>query len=154
MADLASELVPARAAALEASRDDPRATMPEPPAVSLVSVRDVRLPMVAGLESRMDAFYAGLLRFERVGPQPGDEGPVYRAENHDVRFAIVEVPGEREGCRPIGIVTPFFGEIVERLSADKIELEIIRGLVAGADGLLVQDPAGNWLALAPLRKFS
>ena len=61
------------------SRSDARPKLPEPPPVTLVSVQDVRLPTVAGLERLLDEFYAGLLRFERVAEQaPGDPaiGPI------------------------------------------------------------------------------
>lgn len=141
-------------AALRASREDARPRMPEPPPVSLVAVRDVRLPVVAGLERALDAFYADLLGLERVEPPADTEGgPIYRAENHDLVFDVVEVPPERQGCRPLGIVTPRFGQIVERLDEMKLEYEPLQGLVAGEDGILLQDPTGNWIALTPLRAF-
>ena len=139
------------AASLAASREDRRPTMPEPPPVSLASVRDVRLPMIAGLERPTDAFYVGMLRFERAEPRDGDEGPVYRADNHDLRLFVLERPGQPESARPTQVMTPFFGEVIERLRADKIEHELVRGLFAGTDGALLQDPSGNWVALAPRR---
>lgn len=46
---------------------DARPRMPEPPPVRLVAIADVRLPASAGLETELDAFYIGLLRFEREG---------------------------------------------------------------------------------------
>jgi len=143
-------------ASLEQSRDDRRPRLPEPPPVSLESVQDVTLPTVAGLEPALDAFYRDLLRFERVPAPAGADpavGPVYRAENHELRFVVQEVPTEREGRRPIGIVTPFLTEIIEYLETEGIEHELVRGLVAGTDGGRLQDPAGNWVALVPLREI-
>src|SRR5690606_29224695 len=99
--------------------------------------------------------YRDLLRFERVPAPAGADpavGPVYRAENHELRFVVQEVPTEREGRRPIGIVTPFLSEIIEYLETEGIEHELVRGLVAGTDGALLQEPAGNWVALVPLRE--
>jgi hypothetical protein len=128
--------------------------MPEPPPVFLVAVREVRLPVVAGLERALDAFYSDLLRFEKAEVAADTEaGPVYRAENHHLAFDVVEVPPERQGCRPLGIVSPHFGQIVERLDEMKLEYEPLQGLVAGEDGILLQDPTGNWIALTPLRAF-
>lgn len=146
-------LSPASApATLREAADDGRPHIPEPPPVSLVSIRDITLPMVAGLETRLDAFYAGILRFCRAAAGVG-EGPVYEAENHDLRFYVLEKPPEREECRPIGIITPHLGEILEILEARRIEHEYVRGLVAGQDGVLLRDPAGNWVALLPLREI-
>ncbi len=141
-------------ATLEAARGDARPKMPEPPPVRLMSVRDVRLPMVAGLERAMDGFYRDLLRFERVevGADRG-EGPVYRAENHDLRLDVVEVPPEDQVSRPLGVISPHYGEILEWLAEARIEFERVRGLSAGDDGVLLQDPSGNWVALSPLREF-
>jgi hypothetical protein len=141
-------------ATIRASREDARPRMPEPPPVSLVSVQDVRLPVVAGLERELDAFYGDLLGFERVeGSADRGEGPVYRAENHQLCFFVVEVPPERQNCRPLGILTPHFAEIADRLGELKIEHELVRGLSAGEDGILLQDPTGNWIALTPISGF-
>lgn len=131
--------------------DDLRPHMPEPPAVSLVSIRDVTLPMVAGLESQLDPLYIDILRFRRG--QSEDGSPVYHAENHDLRFYVLEKPPAREECRPIGIVTPHLADITETLATLRIEHEYVRGLVAGQDGVLMRDPAGNWMALLPLREI-
>lgn len=137
--------------------NDARPRVPEPPPVQLVSIRDVRLPVVAGLERELDAFYRDLLRFERVpAPDPAAEantGPIYRAENHDLRFFVVEVPPERPSCRAIGIVSPHWREIIERLDEQRTPYEFARGLVAASDGVLLQDPTGNWVALFPLREI-
>src|SRR5687768_7544306 len=142
------------AATIQASREDSRPKMPEPPPVALVAVQDVRLPVVAGLEHELDWFYRDLLRFERQeASADSPDGPVYRSENHDLCFFVVEVPPERPGCRPVGIISPFFSEIVEQLDKARHEFEHQRGLVTGEDGILLQDPSGNWITLAPLRRF-
>ena len=136
---------------------DDRPHMPEPPPVRLEVISDVVLPTVAGLERQLDAFYVRLLRFERGEPGgaadgPRLPGPVYWADNHGVRFEVFEPPGGRESCRPIGIVTPHLDEIVQTLTVEGVEFEYIRGLVAGEDGVLLRDPAGNWLILVPWRE--
>ena len=134
--------------------DDARPKMPEPPPVRLVSIREVTLPAVAGREVALDAFYGSILGFVRsddVQPEP-NQGPVYQAENHDLRFHLVERPPEREECRPIGIVSARFAEVLDTLIERRIEHEYVRGLVGGQDGVLLRDPAGNWLAILPLRE--
>ena len=149
-----AEPTPGANATLRVSREDPRLKMPEPPPVCLVSVRDVCLPVVAGLETALDAFYRDLLGLERVEASADiGRGPIYRAENHDLCFDVIEKPPERQGCRPLGIVTPFFARIVEQFEEMKLDYEPVHGLVAGEDGILLQDPTGNWIALAPLREF-
>lgn len=140
---------------IAASREDSRPKMPEPPPVSLVAVQDVRLPMVAGLEHELDIFYRDQLRFERVDAYTDEVGvgPVYRAENHDLCFDVVETPQDRQGCRPLGIITPHYAEIVIGLDQQKAEYEIVRGIFAGTEELIMKDPAGNWIALIPQRDF-
>ncbi|HEX8914051.1 MAG TPA: hypothetical protein VF796_17010 [Humisphaera sp.] len=49
---------------------DRRPTLPEPPPVRLVAVADVVLVCPPGVEREMDAFYVGLLRFEREDEPP------------------------------------------------------------------------------------
>ena len=128
--------------------DDLRPLIPEPPPVRLAAVRDVTLPMRAGLEHKIEPFYVNLLRFRR---RPGAE-PVYEAENHDLHLRVTELGPERPDVRPLGVQTPFFNEIVSDLDAMRYEYDLVRGLVAGDDAVLLQDPAGNWLAVAPLRE--
>jgi hypothetical protein len=141
------------AGTMAASRGDDRPKMLEPPPVVLAAVQDVRLPVVAGLETQLDEFYRDLLRFDRLQrTADAGEGPVYRAENHDLVFFVVEVPpDDRQGCRPLGILSPHYSQIIERLTEMGTEFEIVRGLVAGTEELIVKDPTGNWLALSPLQ---
>ena len=131
---------------------DARPRVPEPPPVALVSVTDVRLASVAGREHLLDRFYVDLLRFERDHDAGGPFDLVYKAENHDLRFRIVETPPARDDCRPLGVLTPLFREIVEQLETMRYPFDRVRGLVAGEDALLLQDPAGNWLAVAAMRE--
>lgn len=145
------QLVVAAARTIRASREDDRPHLPEPPPVALAAVQDVRLPMVAGLERALDEFYVGLLRFERTAGSGGGvtEGPAYRGENHSLVFHVTEVPEERKGCRPVGIVTPFFGEVIQALEEQNRDYELVRGLGPGSISLLIQDPAGNWVEISP-----
>ena len=140
------------AATIQASREDERPRLPEPPPVALVAVQDVHLPMVAGLERKLDEFYRDLIGFERVDRQADmGEGPVYRSANHDLLFQVVEVPDEGRGARPIGILTPRYRDIVQRFVDTNVDFEIVRGVTAGTEELLIQDPAGNWIALSPVQ---
>lgn len=82
------ELEAAGDAAGLGTRGDRRPRMPEPLPVKLLAVEDVRLPATAGLEARLDDFYAGLLEFERVDvelPRP--------------RAKVEPLPGVREEGR-------------------------------------------------------
>ena len=116
----------------------------------LLVVRDVTLPMRAGLEHRVVPFYVDLLRFRRLAGEAG--GVAFEAENFDLHFRVTELSPERPDVRPLGVLTPFFNDIVSELDAMKYEYDLVRGLVAGDDAVLLQDPAGNWLAVAPLRE--
>ena len=130
--------------------DDLRPLIPEPPPVRLAAVRDVTLPMRAGLEHKVVPFYVGLLRFRRLPDGAG--GVAFEAERHALHFCVSELSPERDAVRPLGVLTPFFNDIVSELDAIKYDYELVRGLVAGDDAVLLQDPAGNWLAVAPLRE--
>jgi hypothetical protein len=67
------------------SKPDARPRVPEPLPVRLTAIEDVRLPAPAGVETELDAFYVGILEFQRV------EGELtYRADNFDLRFEILE----------------------------------------------------------------
>jgi len=123
---------------------DPRPKLLPPPPVQLVSIADVNLRAVVGVEKELDAFYIGLLRMER---EPALEAPghliVYRTENFRLRMEIVERPGPREDFRPLGVTVPSLADISKRLTDDGIEFVRQRGLWAGMDSLLLNDPAGN-----------
>lgn len=130
---------------------DRRPKMPEPPPVYLVAVEDVHLPSPAGREVELDAFYCGLLRFER----DSSDGQliVYRAENLRLVFDVVEPPIQRDEFRPAVIAVPLLGEVERQLVEREIEYERQRGLSPAQDQLVLRDPAGNWVALCELREF-
>jgi len=78
---------------------DRRPTIPEPPPVRVIAVDDVSLAATAKEATKLDAFYVGLLKFER---DEKDAGFVYKAENVRLRFAIEESPPKDE-MRVLGI---------------------------------------------------
>ncbi len=114
------------------------------------AVRDVHLPYITGSEELLDGFYLGLLRFER---KAADFPPAYEAENVAIRFVRHDTRPDRHDVRPVGIVSDDYLDSVERLRDAEVEVEEVKGLVAGSDGLLLRDPAGNWLTLAPRREI-
>jgi hypothetical protein len=128
---------------------DKRPLIPEPLPVRLLTVDDATLPTAAGLETQLDEFYIGLLKFER--DQKAD-GLVYRADNFRLRFEIIEMRPERETIRPLAIEVPALVEIEHRLIERELEYSRQRGLTAGEDRLQLRDPAGNWIELAEFRR--
>jgi hypothetical protein len=130
---------------------DPRPKIPEPPPVQLVAVADVIIPAVAGLEKELDAFYVGLLRFER---DVAAQEIVYRAENFRLRFDLHERPQSREDMRPIGIAVPSLAEMIEKLTDLEIEFIRQRGISPAQDTLLLRDPTGNWIELSEMTQVS
>ncbi|HUB26511.1 MAG TPA: hypothetical protein VL992_13880 [Tepidisphaeraceae bacterium] len=125
---------------------DSRPRVLPPPPVQLVAIADVSLPAVAGLESDLDAFYAGLLKFEREHPPAGPGHQiVYRAENARLRLSVHETPPTRPDFRPALVVVPRLSELVQRLNdAEKMYVRQ-PGLAPGAECVVLQDPAGNWV---------
>lgn len=143
------ELESSRSAALPPS--DKRPHMPEPPPVRLVAVEDVHLPAPAGAEVALDSFYVGLLKFER---EPTAEGEIaYKAENVRLRLQVHEPPLERDDYRQTMIEVPSLADLELKLIEREIEYERQRGLGAAQDLLVLQDPAGNWVALSEMREF-
>jgi hypothetical protein len=146
----------AEGAALSAAVDaaeDRRPKLEEPPPVRLVSIDDCQLWVPAGLERQLDEFYAGLLNFERQGPER-DEGRyelIYRAENFRLRIEVLERPLPREDFRPLAVVVPSLNDLAQRLAEARIEYERQRGLVPGQDNLLLNDPAGNSVMIGECR---
>ena len=131
-----------------AARADDRPTLPEPPPVRVVALRDVILPTLAGLHDKLAAFYVGLLQFR----QDSADLLAFEAENVCVRFnLVVDYPLERDHTRPLGIQVPHYRAILERLQTGRSDFEVVRGLVAGNDAILIRDPAGNWIAIGELR---
>jgi hypothetical protein len=121
--------------------------VPEPLPVRLLTVDDATLVTMAGLEVQLDAFYVGLLQFER---EPGHD-PIYRADNFRVLFEVVEALPQRYSVRPLQVEVPRVGEIEFGLIERKIEYTRMRGISPGEERLSVQDPAGNWIEVVEYR---
>jgi hypothetical protein len=130
------------------STADTRPRMPEPLPVRLVTVDHAHLPSAAGLEVRLDDFYVLLLGFERIEQE---EPLAYRAENFNLCFDVLEPPLDRDTFRALGVEIPSLAEVERKLIDARIEYIRQKGLVPGHDNILLQDPAGNWLALTESR---
>ena len=129
-------------------RQDARPRVPEPIPVRLVAVADVTLPVTMGLGPALEAFYVGLLRFEK---EEGAEAPVYRAENFALRFEAQRPPVERDGYRAVGIEVLSLRAAEQKLIDAEIEYVRQRGLLPGTDSLVLLDPAGNQVELIESR---
>ena len=129
---------------------DPRRYMPEPPPVRVIAVEDVTLPAATGKAPELDAFYVGLLRFER---EPGESSLSYRAENVRLRFDVRLPPVQRDDYRPVSIEVPLLADVEKKLVEMQTEYERQRGLTPGSDQLVLLDPAGNWVAISEMREI-
>jgi len=127
---------------------DRRRHIPEPPPVRLLTLEDASLPAAAGLERQLDAFYVGLLGFERP---VGSEWPVYRAENFSVTFDVLEPPVQRDDYRALGVEVPSLPDLEEKLIKSETEYTRQRGLLPGEERIVLLDPAGNWLEIVDRR---
>ncbi len=123
--------------------------LPEPPPVWVEAVTDVQLPMTAGLEVELDAFYTQLLPFVRSDGDP----PRYEAENVAIGFVVHETPPDRGHARPTMMKLRHFVSFVTRLQEDQVPFDAIRGIGPGDDAVLLRDPAGNWLQIFDWRDF-
>ncbi len=141
------ELEPSSGLALTLDR---RRRIDEPLPVKLVAVRDVRLPAPAGVEVKLDAFYVGLLEFERVPPETA---LVYRAENVALRFDLEERPIGHESLRPQGIEVQSLADAELKLLEAGYEYARQRGVLPGSETIVLRDPAGNWIELVELRSI-
>jgi len=130
--------------------DDRRPLIPEPPPVRLVAVEDCSLFATAAHVPALDAFYVGLLKFEREG-EPSS--PVYRAENVRLRFMLIDQRAMREDMRPTGVELFSFTSLEDRLNEQEIPFTKERGLTAGELTYLLQDPAGNWVRIGLVRRI-
>ena len=130
---------------------DPRPRMAEPLPVRLLTVDDASLIAGAGLEKELDAFYVGLLGFERAEAQ---QGIAYQAENFRILFELVEPPVQRADMRALGIEVASLRETEARLIDAVIQYARQKGLNPGQESLLLQDPAGNWIELSGVSTFS
>lgn len=134
-------------------RHDRRPRIPEPLPVKLVAVDDVQLLALGGTEEALDAFYVGILRFEKLGPDSMEPQPVYRAENFILRFELGEPPVlERDNMRFQGIEVASLADTELQLIEAEIEYERSRGIQPGRETLVLRDPAGNWIELMESRE--
>ena len=127
---------------------DGRRRMDEPLPVKLVAVDDVRLPAPAGVEVQLDAFYVGLLGFERIPPEPE---LLYRAETFTLRFDVDERPVAHESLRPQGIEVSSLADLELKLIEGEYDYVRQRGVLPGSESIVMRDPAGNWVELVELR---
>ena len=133
-------------------RPDPRARMEEPLPVKLVAVDDVVLATPAGVDEALDAFYAGLLDFEKLGPETLEPQPAYRAENFILRFEIEGGPFvERDDFRVLGIEVQSLAETEHKLVQAELEYQRQRSVTPGRESIVLRDPAGNWIELVEMR---
>jgi len=128
---------------------DRRPLVPQPLPTRLVAVDDVHLPAAMQLSGNLDHFYETLLGFAR---EAHEAAIVYRAENFRLIFDVSSVPREREELRPLNIEVLSLRDTEQRLIDAEVAYERIRGLNAGADTLLVRDPAGNWVSISETRE--
>jgi hypothetical protein len=125
--------------------DDRPRLCPVPP-VHVVAISDVNLTAIAGLENQFDSFYAGLLQFERETHTQNAAGQiVYRAENVRLRLTVHERPPERIDLRPLIVALPNLAALVIRLNEREMMYVRQPGLLPGTEGILLRDPAGNFI---------
>jgi hypothetical protein len=129
---------------------DTRPRLPEPPPVRLVAIDDVHVPAAAGIETRLDAFYVGLLKFLREGADVGQI--TYKSENWRLYFDVLEPPISREDFRPVAIEIPNLGSLERELIDREIEFEWQKSLLPGQEQILLQDPAGNWVQVGQFQR--
>jgi hypothetical protein len=145
--------IPLDDASSRSGKPDLRPRLDDPPPVALNAVSDVVLPSAAGLESALNSFYVGLLAFRREPDEPGVL--VFRADKHALRLDVLEPPLHREAVRPTRLSTDLpLTVLVNQLIELEIPYEWIIELETATRHVLLQDPAGNWLAIdqrSPLR---
>jgi hypothetical protein len=110
-----------------------------------MTIEDAHLAAPAGCETELDAFYCGLLRFER---DANAEFPVYRSETHRLIFDILEPPLNRDDFRSLPIEMPSLIELEAGLIDHEIQYDRRRGLLPGQESLVLRDPAGNRLEIS------
>ena len=134
---------------------DQRPRMDEPLPVKLVAVDDVQIRTWRGLEEVLDAFYVGLLEFEKLGPETMEPQPAYRAENFILRFEVEDAPFvERDDFRVQGIEVQSLSATEHKLIQAELEYERQRSVTPGRESIVLRDPAGNWVELLEARAVS
>jgi hypothetical protein len=128
---------------------DRRRHMPEPPPVRLTAIEDVLLETIDGLDKQLDEFYVAMLQFERDANER--DRIVYRAENFRLLFDIRQRPIERPDMRPVGVEVRSLLDAEMKIIARELEYQRFKGLTAGSEQLMLQDPAGNWVSITERR---
>jgi hypothetical protein len=129
-------------------RPDRRPRMEEPLPVKLVTIGHATLVTAAGLERQLDDFYAGLLGFQRTGPE---HDIVYRSETFDLTFLVEEPPVRRDTLRALGVEVQSLQELELKLIDRQIPYTRQKSLTPGRESFLLMDPAGNWLEITESR---
>jgi len=128
---------------------DFRPRMPEPPVVRLISIDDVSIHATPATSALLDAFYIELLAFER------DDDPAhaiaYRAEKNRLIVEVFDVVPPRDDFRPVQLATPLFDAFVRRITELEMPFEWQKGVAPGLETAFLQDPAGNWISVEPIR---
>jgi len=131
---------------------DPRPRLPDPLPVRLVAVENVRMLAPRGADERLDAFYVGLLGFDRYcAPEAGGGELVFRADNFLLRFQFVDPPLVHDTLRPQGIEVDDLLALEKRFVEAELEFTRERGITPGRETLLLLDPAGNWVEIGEIR---
>lgn len=142
------ELEPATAG-FRAPPQDRRPHMPQPPPVRLTAIEDVLAIVPEGIEHELDDFYVAMLQFER---DPNSRNRLmYRAENFRLMLEIHAPPVMRRDMRPIAVEVLSLVDAEARVIERETDYQRIRGLTAGSDALMLQDPAGNWVSISERR---
>jgi len=129
---------------------DARPFMPEPPAVRLIAIADLKLEAPRWQHEALTNFYVGLLKFER--DEEDKENLAFKAEKFRLVYKPVEAMSPRDDYRPIGIETPLFNDFVQALTDREIEFEWQKGTAPGVEVAFLQDPAGYWVSVGPIRE--
>ena len=142
-------------AAADVGGADPRPRLPEPLPVRLVAVENVRMHAPRDSEAALDAFYVGLLGFERYcGEELSDGELAFRADNFILRFRFVDPPLVHESLKPQGVEVLDLVALEKKFIEAELEFTRERGVTPGRETLLLLDPAGNWVEIGEIRMIA
>ena len=65
---------------------------------------------------------------------------------------IVELPPTRDDYRAVQVEIPHFADFIEALHERQIDFEWQKGVLPGIELAFLQDPAGYWVSVGPIRK--
>ena len=129
---------------------DARPFMLEPPKVRLIAIADMALEAPAWQHGDLVDFYVGLLKFER--DDEDKENLAFKAEKFRLVYRPVEAISPRDDYRAIGIETPLINEFVQGLIDREIAFQWQKGTAPGIEVAFLQDPAGYWVSVGPIRE--